>query len=275
MLSRTTFRGLCFGLAISLFSFYVDVYANHNPDDYVINQSGMFSPLPGSGTFVQLSDDDVSSALPIGFDFNFFGNTYNTFYISSNGFITFNNDNDNGCCSGDELPNSSPPNNLIAFAWEDLDPPEGGNIQYFTTGPAPNRRLVVNFNDIQHFPNGFEVKTQVVLHELTNLIEIHTTDMPSNGDDHTMGIENSDGTIAYTVNGRNSESWSASDELVQFFQPSHLLNDAGVVSVDSPKAVIEKNGHKTDENWYIERPTDQEMSKFEKDHRENSLFNQV
>ena len=35
-------------------------------------------------------DDQYSILLPIGFSFNFYGNLYTNFVISSNGFITFN-----------------------------------------------------------------------------------------------------------------------------------------------------------------------------------------
>ena len=49
-----------------------------------------YAPIAGSGTNVTLSDDAVSSALNVGFDFVFFCNFYDQFYISSNGFMTFN-----------------------------------------------------------------------------------------------------------------------------------------------------------------------------------------
>ena len=59
-----------------------------NFEDYVI-QNVPYAPVAGTGTTVSLSDDEVSGALPIGFDFNFYGNTYSEFYISSNCFVTF------------------------------------------------------------------------------------------------------------------------------------------------------------------------------------------
>jgi N-acetylneuraminic acid mutarotase/subtilisin-like proprotein convertase family protein len=178
-------------------------------------QSIPYAPIGGSGNVVTLTDDQLSGALPIGFSFTFFNNTYSNFYISSNGFITFGATT-SGCCTGQQLPNTLSPNNLIAFAWNDLYPPAGGSIEYFTTGSSPDRRLVVKFNNIQHYPTGNAVNAQVVLFETTNLIEIHTTSMPSNNTAHTMGLENSNGTQAIIYPGRNGVSWSASNEGVRF-----------------------------------------------------------
>ncbi|MDB3907861.1 HYR domain-containing protein, partial [Crocinitomicaceae bacterium] len=89
--------------------------------------------------------------------------------------------------------------------------------QYTTTGTAPNRVLVMEFFNVDHFPSGNNVTTQVHLYETSNLIEIHTVNMPTNGDVHTMGIENIDGTDALAVPGRNaSTTWSASNDYVAF-----------------------------------------------------------
>ncbi len=119
-------------------------------DEYTVT-SIPFAPLQGAGTAVPLGDDQVSSALPIGFPFEFFCNSYTDFYISSNGFITFNGGSGSGCCTGDVIPDPFDPNNIIALAWEDLDADNYGTIEYFTTGTAPNRILVVNFIGISHY----------------------------------------------------------------------------------------------------------------------------
>ena len=115
---------------------------------YSLNQSGAFNPVSGTGTPVTLTDEQVSGALPIGFTFNFFGNNYTDFRIGSNGFITFES-SPAGCCSGQNIPNTNTPNNLIALAWDNLNPAAGGSINYFTTGTAPNRKLIVNYVGIR------------------------------------------------------------------------------------------------------------------------------
>jgi hypothetical protein len=121
-----------------------------------------YAPQSTAGTPVALSDDQLSGALPIGFSFNFYGNNYTSFYISSNGFLSFNGSAGSGCCSGQSLPNVSQPNNVIALAWEDFYPPAGGSITYYTQGVAPNRQLIISYNNIQHYFSGNPVTIQAI-----------------------------------------------------------------------------------------------------------------
>ncbi len=199
----------------------VEVYVLDGAPSYTIDQTGAFDTVgvPGSASTVSLGDDATSSNLSIGFTFNFFANQYTTFGISSNGFIFFGSNTANGCCSGQNLPSGTAPNNLIAFAWEDLDPDGGnaGTISYWTQGTSPNRKCIIDFDAVPHYPGtSYYVTSQVVLYEGCGLIEIHTTSMPSDGGTHTMGIENSNGTVAYTPSGRNASSWTISNDYVAF-----------------------------------------------------------
>ena len=192
------------------------------------------------GTTVTLGDDQVSSANPIGFTFNFFGNNYSQFYISSNGFISFDASAPNGCCQGQLLPDPATPNNLIALSWEDLYPPAGGTIRYYTVGSAPYRKCVVEYKDIMHYPSpgADPVTEQAILYETTNFIEIHTTSMPGNPGGfwagHTEGIENSDGTFALWVPGRNSDAtWTAYNDAWLFMPPqTYIYNWSPSVTLD-------------------------------------------
>jgi hypothetical protein len=199
----------------------VEIYVLDGAPSYTINQTGTFDTIgvPGNASTVSLADDAVVSNLSLGFTFNFFANQYTTFGISSNGFIFFGTNSDNGCCSGDFIPTAGTPNNIIAFAWEDLDPDNGnaGTISYWTEGTTPNRVCVVDFDAVPHYPGtGNYVTSQIKLFEGCGRIEIHTTAMPSDGGNHTMGIENSGGTAGYPVTGRNATSWSVTNDFVAF-----------------------------------------------------------
>ena len=196
-------------------------------DSYMVDQSGDFNPvdISGTGSDVLLDDDEVSDALPVGFSFNFYGIDYTNFYISSNGFITFNSDADDDWYEAMILPDIEMPNNLIAMAWSDINPEAGGTIRYSTTGTAPNRVLVVEFNEVPQYADNNPITTQVQLYEGTNLIEIHTTTMPSNSNDYTQGVENSDGTRAVTTPGRNAADWSATNDYVSFTPYTPISTD--------------------------------------------------
>ncbi len=210
-------------ITLSLILFMFVCFLGKSQVSYNVDQTGTFAPIDISATaaVVALSDDSVSADLPVGFNFNFYGNVYTTFRISSNGFLGFGGLTANGCCTGQNIPNASAPNNLIAFAWEDLDPGNGGQpainvVRYETVGTAPNQILVVEFFNVDHWTSGNLVTTHIQMYEGSNLIEIHTTAMPSDGGSHTQGVENIDGTMAVAVPGRNSVSWSAFNDYVAF-----------------------------------------------------------
>lgn len=210
--------------------------------DYTVS-SIAFAPvtLGSAAQNIMFTYDSYTSGLPIGFTFNFYGNDYTQFYLSNNGWLSFSSPGSSGCCEGQQLPNASMPNNLIAFAWEDLEPYYGGTVRYQTLGNAPFRKLVVEFANVPHYYLGDEVTVQVILYETTNVIEIHTTSMPGNPAGfwapHTMGIENADGSQAVVVPGRNANnSWTAALDAWRFTPISYVYSWTPAASLDNPFA---------------------------------------
>jgi subtilisin-like proprotein convertase family protein len=153
-----------------------------------------WNDISATGTPVVLGDDQVSSAIPLGFVFNFYGENYTDIYISSNGFLTVLPDQPNGCCTGGILPSPTTPNGVIAGWWEDLNPSIGGTIHYQTFGTAPNRYFIVQFTDVPHYGGGNLVTKQYKLYENNKSIEVHYQAAPSDGGTHSAGIENATGT---------------------------------------------------------------------------------
>jgi len=197
-----------------------DVVTNLEPGGLVVDQTGTFAPIDitATGTSVNLGDDEGTTALAIGFDFSYYGNTYTQFYIASNGFVSFSGTGMTGQASytPTTLPNSSEPNSMIAAAWDDLSPNQGGSIRYETVGIAPNRKLIVEYDGVPFYNTGILVTTQVHLFEGSNRIEIHSESIPANGT-LTQGVENVSGTDALTTPGRNLQAWSATNDYVAYF----------------------------------------------------------
>jgi PKD repeat protein len=156
----------------------------------------------------------------IGFDFTFFGNTYKEFWISTNGFIAFE-PVDNGCCEGNPIPFADDQiNNIIALLWSDLNV-ERGQVGFETRGTAPNRRLVVDFSNVMTYdaPDHM-VSAQLILHEGTNHIEMHTASLPTPTTyRYTQGIENALGSDAAFVPGRVNALFGLSNDAVRFAPP--------------------------------------------------------
>lgn len=192
--------------------------SSYNMTQYTL-ATAQFTPnfLTGSSEVgVSLGDDQVSGAIPIGFNFKFYCNNYLQCYISSNGFISFSPNATNGCCSGGSIPTSGSPDDFIAMYWEDLYPPGGGTITYATLGTAPTRTFIMSFNNVPHFSSGNNVTGQIQLHETSNRIVIVGLNLPSDGGTHTQGIENSTGTAGQFVSGRNAANFSLVNDIVIF-----------------------------------------------------------
>ncbi|WP_459210796.1 immunoglobulin-like domain-containing protein [Aquimarina rhabdastrellae] len=211
---------------------------------YVVETSGTFDPVDISsiGTEVILRDDDISAAIPFGFVFDFYGMFYTEFYIASNGFITFTND-EGSCCRGQELPDTNRANNLIAFDWNDIDPSEGGTIRYAIIGTAPNRIAIVDFDNVAHNYDNIDPTTvQVKMFEATNHIEIHATSIPltdPGNNRKTQGVENNDGTRAVVVPGRNSSTWSATNEYIAFIPNTEAYDNCGIDTIEISKTTFD------------------------------------
>ena len=134
--------------------------------------------------------DDCGEVVPIGFAFNFYGDTHTEIGVSSNGYLTFGDDL--GSVLNDPIPNTYSPNDLIAPYWDDWIPREGGTVHYQTLGTAPNRRFIAQWTKVEHF-SGYGTSTfQAILFEGTNCIEFQYG--PLTKVSPTIAIENQHGT---------------------------------------------------------------------------------
>ena len=145
------------------------------------------------------ADDKKWGSFPIGFDFDFFGNTYNEFWVSSNCLVMF--ESGSNAFSNVSIPDASRPDNYIAPFWDDLVVHSSGDIMYQTIGTAPNRKLVVQWSNMSFWTSTVQLGTiQVILYEGSNNIQMQyksiidlSSDRASGGE-ATIGLENVDGT---------------------------------------------------------------------------------
>lgn len=179
-------------------------------------------------TTVNLSDDQWSGVVNMGFTFSFYGNNYNQCVIGSNGIISFDLTKANGYCSWalggvGTLPNAgfNDARNSVMPAYQDILPTAFGSpngaIQYQTVGTAPNRMFIVLYKDINFFSctsvcNYFAT----IFYETSNVVEVHIGEKPLctawNGGLAIQGTENAPGTVAHITAGRNNTQWSANQD---------------------------------------------------------------
>jgi hypothetical protein len=179
---------------------YVVSQIPYNPDPYNV------------GTLVTTPiDDRWSPIINLPFTFCFFGQTYNQYVIGTNGIISFNLAYANQFCPwafNAALPSTVLPRSMIGL-YHDIDPSVAGDVYYNIYGSYPCRRLVVSFYNTAHFAcNSLISNFQIILYELTNIIEIHIQRKQTcntwNGGRACLGIQNPAGTTSYTPPGRNT-----------------------------------------------------------------------
>jgi len=155
--------------------------------------NGVASVPQTSGTL----DDGGWGAIPIGFNFNYFGTNYNSINVGTNGVLQFGAYN--ATALGDftigALPNALDPTNAIFGCAHDLhNGYAGANLNYWTTGIAPNRKFVVNYQVWQYGNPAIPVNFQIILKETTGQVEIVATNVLSTAG-KTIGVNNPSGTI--------------------------------------------------------------------------------
>ena len=144
--------------------------------------------------------DDQAFTRDLPFTFTYFGESFDQFQISSNGYVAFTDDRATSFINTN-LPNPRDPNGTVAVHWDDLSPQDGGGIWMRTVGEAPNRKVVVAWVGVPRFKNHFSGTFEVIFEETTNDIVMQYQDLNFNdpsydfGASATIGLENSDGTV--------------------------------------------------------------------------------
>lgn len=220
-----------------------DYFVPKPPTSYlakVIPYQNLFSYT--GGQLLNANCDDVFAApYTIPFNFCFYNNFYDDVLIGSNGVISFDmNFPVQGCAPlqycpwafSTPIPNAGfPIKNAIYGVYQDtyIDPsgiqdPAVQNVNYYAGGVAPNRYFVVNFNELPQYlpptPGGLQT-SQIILHETTNIVDVYVKrrvpNMGWQGGVGVIGVQNAAGTLATAAPGRNTGSWSVTNEAYRFY----------------------------------------------------------
>jgi hypothetical protein len=183
-----------------------------------------FEPL-SSGNL----DDGRWENIALPFSFRFYGSVFNTIHITTNGWIGMGSTNTTSTGLGATIPAAALPNNVIHAITSDLT--FSGNVpansttttaalQYFTVGTAPNRRFVVDYRALKFLSASGTASVQVILHETTNIVEIHTLNCTNTTYTKSQGVENGTGSSGTAVTGRNNATtWSGAANTAYRFTP--------------------------------------------------------
>jgi len=144
-----------------------------------------------TGTVVTGLTDDVSvGPYPIGFDFPFYGKEYQTFHISSNGFLLIGDAAKGYEWNNLRIPDVRPPNNIIAWFWDDLLPLHA-SVHYQNI----DNKLIVQIENVERYQGAGSIGAQIIMYANGSIvIQYKTISDTFNIDSCTVGIENEDGT---------------------------------------------------------------------------------
>ena len=190
-----------------------DINNNINYDWIDISQDNQLIEFEGNDSSSELND--------IGFDFEFYGNSFSQFFVNANGWIGFGEDN-NEWYNGN-IPSADAPTNAIFGFWDDLNP-INNNCNSLCSGSVyynnNSERLVVTFDNVAHWSSeGFEdsyYTFQVVIYS-DGRIAININSITGNYS-ATVGIQNNSGTIASQVDVYDGD-YFASEMSFNFIKP--------------------------------------------------------
>ncbi len=183
--------------------------------------------ITSTGTLVTgLDDDNYVGPYGIGFGFTYYGTTYNSLYIGSNGLIGFS-PTDLDVRAKKSIPTDTTPNNFLAWMWDDLDPTNANNpgSQVFMYNDASH--CVIQFVNYPEYgaAAGDIINAEIILFDDGTVKFQYLTIAP--GFDiasSTIGIENATGTdgleVAYLT------PYLKNNLAIQFYHPDIWMSSS-------------------------------------------------
>ncbi len=175
-------------------SFVVDIPTDLGPDGFGYKASAAtysFQDISTTGTLVLDGEDDSYFALTPGngFNFDFYGQSQSTFFVSSNGLIAF--DQFNAEYANTDLT-VEPTTPAIAVLWDDLDAAPGAGVYWKLVGSGDQQRLILQW-ETNYFSATGPISFQAILSEADNSIRINYRDLNGGSSNANEGLSASVG----------------------------------------------------------------------------------
>ena len=148
---------------------------------------------------LSFENNDSGTQIDIGFSFPFYNDSYNQCLVNPNGWIGFEEDNDEW--NNNSVFDVESPRSAIFGFWDDLNPQNAGNDvgEGFVRYHSNNERLVVWFDNVVHWTSLERVYDfQMVLYP-SGKIDMNYREMQGETASGTIGIIDSDGSYGIEV----------------------------------------------------------------------------
>lgn len=198
--------------------------------------TGVTSDFTTPGATPKDTDDGVAGPVNLNFNFDFFGQTYNQCYISTNGLVSFDPLTSSYPTPGASVPDAAGPNNCIAALWKDLGrQPLSQNssaVQYYTDigtqlGDWEFRVQWTDWPDQGQTAQTAMNTVVVCMYQATGDIEIHFGPL-SGTYNFCCGIESANGSVGYA--GPSGWLVTAAPNMAYRFSPA----SAQALQITSP-----------------------------------------
>lgn len=177
-------------------------------------------------------DDTYSAVINLPFNFCFYGNMFSQIIISDNGVVSFNTilaEEDCARAPSGPIPNGLLKNSIFGVFHDMINI---NQVLYRVEGSFPNRKFIINYNNIQQW--GYEMlnkknsTSQIVLYETSNIIDVYVKDRFRNEGSNSVfdenpfqknaaiGLTNYDSSSGIAAPNRDSGNWEAHNEAWRF-----------------------------------------------------------
>ncbi|NRN68242.1 Bacillopeptidase F [Kibdelosporangium sp. 4NS15] len=158
-----------------------------------------------ASTALQLTGDNASATVNLPFPVTFYGKTYKTAAVHTDGYLAFAGTG----APGGAIPAPAAPNGAIYAFWDDLVVDAQASVRTQTEGAAPNRRFIVEWRDVTvKSAPGSRVSAELILTEGGRLqLQYNGIDASSpaeSGATATVGLENETGTVALAYSAKKA-----------------------------------------------------------------------
>ena len=181
--------------------------------------------IQNTGTALNLGDDQMSGMKPLGFDFEFYGSTFDEVNISMNGFFTFQN-NFSVPRSRNYLSEVIPAtsfNYTVYPLWTDLinNGTQNPYIKTFGNTSDTDQYFVIGWYNAREYNNSNKNSFEAILYETTNVIEFRYDKINVSNHDITIGLQGNNEAVSYlryedtnSTAFNRTEDWSLTTDTV-------------------------------------------------------------
>jgi hypothetical protein len=207
--------------------YYKDERETGGPTYSWIDESG--------GTPLALTGDDAYVNVPLPFGFTYYGTTYNSINVCTNGFISFNASSTS--YSNVALPTATIPAATICPYWDDLyvDPSTGYNDSVYAK--SVSGKFVIIYHKVEDLSSWQQHTFEVILDPADMSITFQYQVMPTTGASATVGQQGAQSGLNFLQFSYNTGGAVVPGRAIKFWKQA-AADDVGVSSITAPTALF-------------------------------------